>query len=58
MIRVLLADDHALFRDGIRSLIDGEKNIKIIGEAEDGTSLAEKYFQLKARCSCFRYLNA
>ena len=47
MIRVLLADDHALFRDGIRSLIDGEKKIKIIGEAEDGTSLAEKYFQLK-----------
>lgn len=47
MIRVLLADDHALFRAGVKSLFDDAKNIKIIGEAEDGTSMVRKYFELK-----------
>jgi len=47
MIRVLLADDHALFLDGIKSLFENEKGIKIIGETEDGISLVKKYFDLK-----------
>jgi DNA-binding NarL/FixJ family response regulator len=35
-IRVLLADDHALFRAGIRSLIKGFDGIEIVAEASDG----------------------
>ncbi|PIQ08516.1 MAG: hypothetical protein COW71_11380 [Ignavibacteriales bacterium CG18_big_fil_WC_8_21_14_2_50_31_20] len=46
MIRVLIADDHNLFRDGIKSLFEGESKIQIIGEAEDGRSLVKKYFEL------------
>jgi DNA-binding NarL/FixJ family response regulator len=37
-IRVLLADDHTLMREGIRSLIDDYPDIKVVGEAEDGRS--------------------
>ena len=34
-IRLMLADDHALLRDGIRSLIDGQSGISVIAEAGD-----------------------
>lgn len=34
--RVLLVDDHPLFRRGLRSLLDDEANISIVGEANDG----------------------
>lgn len=46
MIRVLLADDHSLFRDGIKALFERENKIKIIGEADDGKTLVKKYFEL------------
>jgi len=36
MIKVLLVDDHALFREGLRSLLDDQDDIEIVGEAEDG----------------------
>lgn len=35
-IKVLIADDHALFREGTHSLIDQEKDMEVIGEASDG----------------------
>jgi DNA-binding NarL/FixJ family response regulator len=35
-IKILLADDHALFREGLRSLLEDQDDIEIVGEAEDG----------------------
>ncbi|MEM6629637.1 MAG: response regulator transcription factor [Bacteroidota bacterium] len=35
-IRVILADDHSLVRDGIKSLLEEAENIRVIGEAADG----------------------
>lgn len=35
-IRVLLADDQALIRSGIRALLDAEDDIEVVGEAADG----------------------
>lgn len=35
-IKILLADDHTILRDGIRSLIEDEKDMQVIAEAEDG----------------------
>ncbi|MEL1242400.1 response regulator transcription factor [Flavobacterium flavipallidum] len=35
-IRVVLADDHFFVRDGIKSLLESEKNIEVVGEATDG----------------------
>jgi two-component system response regulator NreC len=34
--RILLADDHTVLRAGIRTLLDLEANMEVIGEAEDG----------------------
>jgi DNA-binding NarL/FixJ family response regulator len=35
-IRVLIADDHALFRAGLRALLSGLERIEVVGEAADG----------------------
>ena len=36
LIRILLADDQALIRSGIRSLLDAEDDIEVVAEAADG----------------------
>ena len=46
-ISVLLADDHHLFRSGLISLLEDEKEIIIVGEVENGNELLEKYFELR-----------
>jgi len=40
VIRILLADDQALIRSGIRSLLDAEDDIEVVAEAADGRSNA------------------
>jgi two-component system response regulator NreC len=35
-IRILLADDHQITRHGLKSLLDQQKNMTVIGEAENG----------------------
>lgn len=35
-IRVLIVDDHALFREGIRLILQAQENIEVVGEAADG----------------------
>ncbi len=36
VIRVLIADDHALFRQALRAVLDGEPDLDLVGEASDG----------------------
>ncbi len=36
MIRILIADDHALFREGLKSLLEAEPDFRVIGEAASG----------------------
>ena len=40
--RIILADDHAIFRAGLKSLIDKESLFKVVGEAQDGEDLLLK----------------
>lgn len=35
-IRVVIADDHAILRSGLRMLIDAQTDMKVVGEAQDG----------------------
>ena len=35
-ITVLMADDHAIFREGLRAILDRQKDIVVVGEARDG----------------------
>lgn len=41
-IRVLIADDHALFREGLRALLNATPDIEVVGDASDGeTAISE-----------------
>lgn len=46
-IRVLIADDHAVLRDGLRALLSGCEGIEVVGEAEDGMDAVEKAIALQ-----------
>jgi len=46
-IRILLADDHTLFRQGVKTLLATESDMEVVGEAADGASAAEKATELK-----------
>jgi two-component system NarL family response regulator len=41
-IRVLVVDDHALFRRGLEMVLEQEPDIDVVGEAEDGTEAVQK----------------
>ena len=41
MIRILLVDDHALFRSGMRSILEEHPDMDVIGEAESGEAAVE-----------------
>jgi DNA-binding NarL/FixJ family response regulator len=40
-IRIVLADDHPLFRDGIKQILEFEPDLRIVGEAGDGSGAVE-----------------
>jgi len=41
-IRILIADDHAVVREGLRALIDTEPQMELVGEAADGFEAVQK----------------
>ena len=46
-IRVLLADDHTVLREGMRNLLEREKDIEVVGEASDGEEAVKLASELK-----------
>lgn len=46
-IKVLLVDDHAMFRAGIKALIEAEDRIRVVGEASTGDEGVDKVRELK-----------
>jgi len=48
-IRLFIADDHRLFREGLRRLLEVEKDIKVVGEAEDGLEVLERFLKKKMK---------
>src|ERR1700739_4918593 len=41
-IRVLIADDHAILRAGVRMLIDSQPDMVVVAEAQDGLGVVER----------------
>jgi two-component system, NarL family, response regulator NreC len=46
-IRLLLADDHALLRSGLRMLLDAQPDMQVVGEAADGTQALRQALALR-----------
>jgi len=40
-VKVLLADDHKIVRDGLRTLLEKNAEVKVVGEAEDGRTAVQ-----------------
>jgi DNA-binding NarL/FixJ family response regulator len=46
-IRILVADDHPIFRDGLRKLLEAEDDVTIVGEASSGNECIQLLSKLK-----------
>src|SRR3990172_13084917 len=46
-IRVLIADDHAVLRDGLAAILRAQPDIEVVGEAADGVEALEKSVELR-----------
>lgn len=46
-IRVVIADDHPVFRQGLRQIIEADPKLKIVGEAEDGEAALQLIRELR-----------
>jgi two-component system, NarL family, nitrate/nitrite response regulator NarL len=46
-IRILVADDHAIFRDGLRKLLEVADDVQIVGEASNGVECTKMLTKLK-----------
>ncbi|MFC1466388.1 MAG: response regulator [Candidatus Brachytrichaceae bacterium NZ_4S206] len=46
-IRILIADDHAVVREGLRALIESRPDLELVGEAADGAAAVEKARELQ-----------
>jgi two-component system nitrate/nitrite response regulator NarL len=46
-LRILIADDHRIFRDGLRKLLVAERDFEVVGEAADGEEAARKVRDLR-----------
>ena len=45
--KVLIADDHAIVRMGLRSILDTQKDIEVVGDADDGKSAISETLRLR-----------
>lgn len=46
-IRVLIADDHPIFREGLRRLLEAEREFVVVGEAKDGFEAVQSVEELQ-----------
>ena len=46
-VRIVIADDHTIFRDGLRRLLEAEPELQVVGEAADGAEAVAQTRHLK-----------
>lgn len=51
VIKIILADDHEMFRMGLKGLLEKERDFKIVAMAQDGEDLLEKLTTVRVDCA-------
>jgi two-component system response regulator NreC len=46
-LRIVLADDHVMLRDGLKSLVNAQPDMEVVGEADDGRAALAKAQELR-----------
>ena len=46
-VRIIIADDHPTFREGLRRLLEAEPDLQVIGEGSNGTDVVHRVLELK-----------
>jgi two-component system, NarL family, nitrate/nitrite response regulator NarL len=46
-VRIIIADDHTIFRDGLRRLLEAEPELEVVGEAADGAEAVTQTRELR-----------
>jgi DNA-binding NarL/FixJ family response regulator len=46
-VRIVIADDHTIFRDGLRRLLEAEPELEVVGEAADGAEAVAQTRELR-----------
>lgn len=49
-IKVLIADDHPVVREGLRAMLMTDQNIEIVGESGDGAEAVKMVAEKRAEC--------
>jgi DNA-binding NarL/FixJ family response regulator len=52
MARILIADDHAVVRSGVRRILEGHPSFEIVAETADGKTTINKAIETKQTLSC------
>ncbi len=55
MIRILLADDHDIVRDGLRSILEAHHGWEVVGEAANGREAVEKAIETSPNVTILDY---
>ena len=42
MIRIVIADDHAIVREGLKRIVTSDEDMVVVGEAADGTQVMQQ----------------
>ena len=57
-IKVLIADDHVFYREGVRAFLSNAPEIEVIGEASNGDEAIAKASRTSTRCHPHGFENA
>ena len=53
--KILIVDDHQLFREGVKRILDFEDSFEVVAEGDDGSEVNELYRAMRTGCCSYGY---